>query len=189
MLDAEGWSDTFPLLPHPAELLFGSFGALVGLLPLLGVGAILLVWLRTRRPRVPTSTVQAVAAAGHDPARAPERPVGQWNARVTPQGKLPILGEGGQIRIDNGWLGFHFEGAEQPSWIVPTTHVRAGKNSLLAQSEVWIETPTTGRLNVTVSHEHINLLMDNDFKDLRERRYADEFLWLLHQSGAQLVAG
>jgi len=41
----------------------------------------------------------------------------------------------------------------------------------------------------TVSHEHINLIMDNDFKDLRERRHADEFLWMLHQSGARVHQG
>lgn len=159
-----------------------------GLLPLLFVGAIVLIFVRTRRPKVPASTMQAVAAAGHDPARPPARPVGQWNVRVSPQGTLPLLGGGGQIRIDNGWLGFHPEGAEQPAWIVPTTQVRAGKNSMLAQSEVWLESAQTGRVNLTVSHEHINLFVNNDFKDLRERRYADEFLWLLHQSGAQVVA-
>lgn len=106
---------------------------------------------------------------------------------MAPQGTLPILGEGGVVRIDNGWLGFHLEGAEQPSWIVATCQLRAGKNSFLAQSEVWIESDSTGRLNLTVSHEHINLISRNDFKDLRERRYADEFLWLLHQSGAQII--
>ena len=153
------------------------------------MGAIVLIFVRTQRPKVPASTMRAVAAAGHDPARPPARPVGQWNARVSPQGTLPLFGGGGQVRIDNGWLGFHPEGAEQPEWIVPTTQVRAGKNSMLAQSEVWLESAQTGRINLTVSHEHINLFMDNDFKDLRERRYADEFLWLLHQSGAQVIAG
>lgn len=166
---------------------FGLFSGLIGAIPLLFVGGVVLLWLKTRQPRVPTSTAQAVVAAGHDPSRAPVRPVGQWNARVSAQGKLPIFGGGGHIRIDNGWLGFHPEGAEQPAWIVPTTHIRAGKNSMLAQSEVWLESAETGRVNLTVSHEHINLFMNNDFKDLRERRYADEFLWLLHQSGAQVT--
>lgn len=156
-------------------------------LPLVAVGIGVVLWLVTRRPGVPRSTARAVVAAGHDPARPPVRPAGQWNARVSAQGTLPIAGEGGQVRIDNGWLGFHPDGRKQPSWIVPTSHVRAGKNSVLAQSEVWIESEDTGRLNLTVSHEHINLVVNNDFKDRRERRYADEFLWLLHQSGAQVL--
>lgn len=168
--------------------LFGLFGSLMGVLPLLAVGAVVFLYVRTRRPRVPTSTAQAIAAAGFDPARPPTSPVGQWNARVSAQGTLPISGSGGQIRLENGWLGFHSEGAVAPTWIVPANQVRAGKNSMLAQSEVWIESGATGRLNLTVSHEHINLIMNNDFKDLRERRYADEFLWMLHQSGAQVVA-
>lgn len=107
---------------------------------------------------------------------------------MTPQGRLPTFGEG-EVRIDNGWLGFHSGGAEQPTWIVPTSRVEAGKNSFLAQSEVWIQSEGTGRLSLTVSHEHINLLSRNDFKDLRERRYADQFLGLLHQSGARVVQG
>ena len=176
-------------MPHPAEWIFGTFSVLTGLVPLLAVGAVLLIWLRTRRPNVPTSTAQAVAAAGHDPARPPAAPVGQWNARVTPSGKLEIAGDGGTVRIENGWLGFHSGQAPTPTWIVATNRVRAGKNSMLSQGEVWIETEQTGRLNLTVSHEHINLIMSNDFKHLRERRYADEFLWLLHQSGAQVIAG
>ena len=171
------------------DALFGIFGSLASLLPLLFVGAIVFLYLRTRRPRVPASTARAVAAAGHDPARPPARPVGQWNARVSTQGTLPIAGSGGQVRIENGWLGFHSGDAVTPTWLVPANQVRAGKNSMLAQSEVWIESSQTGRLNLTVSHEHINLVMNNDFKDLRERRYADEFLWMLHQSGAQVVQG
>ncbi|MEO6019979.1 MAG: hypothetical protein ABIP45_06990 [Knoellia sp.] len=54
---------------------------------------------------------------------------------------------------------------------------------------MWIESSETGRLNLTVSHEHINLIMGNDCKDIRERRYADGFLWMLHQSGAAVFQG
>ncbi|MFC7492246.1 MULTISPECIES: hypothetical protein [unclassified Knoellia] len=170
------------------DSIFGLFSAFISAIPLLFAGALVLLWHRTRRPRVPVSTAQAVSAAGHDPARPPACPVGQWNARVTPSGRLELGGDGGTIRIENGWLGFHAGDAATPTWLVPTTRVRAGKNSMLSQGEVWVETEQTGRLNLTVSHEHINLISRNDFKDLRERRYADEFLWLLHQSGATVVA-
>lgn len=174
-------------MPDDVFDVIGLLGLGLPSLPLVAIGIGVVVWLVTRRPGVPRSTTQAVVAAGHDPSRPPARPAGQWNARVSAEGTLPLAGEGGHVRIDNGWLGFHPDGAPQPSWIVPTSHVRAGRNSMLAQSEVWVESERTGRLNLTVSHEHINLLMGNDLKDLRERRYADEFLWLLHQSGALVV--
>ena len=189
MAEDPGWPGGFALLPHPGELVFGVFSTFAGLLPLVAVGVVVFVWLRTRRPHVPTSTAQAIVAAGYDPASPPAWPVGAWNAQVTPQGSLPLFGGLGTVRVENGWLGFHPENASQPSWLVAASAVRAGKNSMLATSEVWLESGETGRLNLTVSHEHINLVMDNDFKDLRERRYADEFLFTLHQSGAQVVAG
>ena len=69
------------------------------------------------------------------------------------------------------------------------TTLRAGKNSMLERQEVWVEAPGWGRLNLTVSREHINQWMDNDFKDLRERRYADQFLWMLGSQGAVIVQG
>ena len=158
-------------------------------LPVAAIVVVVLVLVRTRRPGVPASVDRAVAAAGFDPANPPERPVGQWNAEVTPQGRLPLVaGRRGVLRIENGWVGFHHEGADEPTWLVAANRVRAGRNTMLNQSEVWFESEPTGRVNLTVSHEHINRFMDNDFKDLRERRYADEFLWLLAQSGA-VVAG
>lgn len=163
---------------------------LMGMIPLLVAGGILLAYFLSRRPRVPASTQQAVAAAGFDPTRTPASPVGQWFAEVTPDGSLPLTsGRRGTVRVENGWLGFHEGGAAQPTWIVPANQVQAGKNSMLAQSEVWLVSPPTGRVNLTVSHEHINRFMDNDFKDLRERRYADEFLWVLGQAGAVVVSG
>lgn len=183
--EGPGWPAEFPLSPHPLEL----FGALVGLVPVVVAGVVLLVWFTSRRPRTPASTDRAVAAAGHDPANPPTTAVGQWNAEVTREGHLPLTsGRRGTIRVENGWVGFHEAAAVEPTWIVPANQVLAGKNSLLAQSEVWFVSPATGRVNLTVSHEHINRFMDNDLKDLRERRYADEFLWLLAHAGAAVVA-
>ena len=169
--------------------MFGLFSVFAGLLPLLAVGVVAVLWWRTRRPRMPASTAQATVAAGYDPAHPPAWPVGQWNAQVTPQGSLPLLGGLGTVRLENGWLGFHADDAPQPTWLVAASVVRAGKNSMLAKSEVWLESGQTGRVNLTVSHEHINLWVNNDLKDLRERRYADEFLFMLHQSGAQVAVG
>lgn len=162
----------------------------MGLVPLLAAGAVLLLWLRTRRPRVPASVERAVAAAGYDPSSPPPWPVGQWNAQLSPGHGVALPGVGqGTLRVENGWLGFHPGGpAGPPQWIVPAHQVRAGKNSVLAKQEVWLETPATGRVNATVSHEHINQVLRNDLKDLRERSYADEFLWVLHQSGGTVLA-
>lgn len=189
LASSDGWADGFPFQLHPAELVFGLFSVFAGLLPLLAVGVVALLWWRTRRPRIPVSTAQATVAAGYDPAHPPAWPVGQWNAQVTPQASLPLLGGLGTVRLENGWLGFHADNAPQPTWLVAASVVRAGKNSMLAKSEVWLESGQTGRVNLTVSHEHINLWVNNDLKDLRERRYADEFLFMLHQSGAQVAVG
>ena len=166
----QGWPDGFALLPHPGELLAGLFPML------LLVAVIAFVVVRSRRPRVPSHTSHAAA-------------VGEWNAQVIPDGSLPLSAERGTIRIENGWLGFHAGGAPQPSWMVPVAHVRAGKNSGLSTAEVWLESPTTGRLQLSVSHEHISVFVGNDVRNLRERRHADEFLWLLAQSGAVVDPG
>ena len=185
MRGAQGAGDGVALLPHPGELLAGLFPML------LLVGVVVFVVVRSRRPRVPW---QPVAAAGHGPSVVgasgmPPLPVGQWNAQVLPDGSLPVSGERGTIRIENGWLGFHRGGAPDPSWLVPAAQVRAGKNSLLSNAEVWLESPATGRVQLSVSHEHIDVFVGNQVKDLRERRHADEFLWLLAQSGAVVVGG
>ncbi|WP_353950153.1 hypothetical protein V6K52_10920 [Knoellia sp. S7-12] len=124
------------------------------------------------------------------PGFAPVRPGeanGSWNAVVTADGKHPnFSGQRGHVRIENGWLGFHEENATAPTWIVPTNQIRGGCNTFLAMSEVWLESPLTGRINLTVSHEHINVLVDNDFKDHRERGYAVAFLTMLGRDGAQV---
>lgn len=112
---------------------------------------------------------------------------GEWNAVVTDDGKHPSFrGRKGHVRIENGWLGFHEGRGPEPTWLVPAHQFRGGKNSMLALSEIWLDSPQTGRINLTVSHEHINALVDNDFKDIRERRYADEFLAMLAWHGAQV---
>lgn len=177
------------LTPHPMEIGFGLVSFVMGLFPLLVVAGGVLLYLRTRRPRLPASTTQAVAAAGYDPNHPPAWPAGQWNTQVTPDGGLALFGGRGVLRLENGWLGFHPDGVEAPAWVLPARSVRAGKNSMFATSEVWLDSEQTGKVQVTVSHEHINQVMSNDLKDLRERRYADEFLYLLHQSGAQVVSG
>ena len=177
------------LNPHPMEIGFGLISVVTGLFPLLLVAGGVLLYVRTRRPRPPASTHQAVAAAGYDPNHPPAWPVGQWNTQVTPDGSLPLFGGRGVLHLENGWLGFHPEGSTEPAWVVAASSVRVGKNSMFATSEVWLDSEQTGKVQLTVSHEHINQVMTNDLKDLRERRYADEFLHLLHRSGAQVVAG
>jgi hypothetical protein len=177
-----------PLLPD----VLGWAGDLDGLFwvrPVLFVVAVVVVWVVTRQLRVPTSTAPAVVASGHDPARPPATPVGRWNARVTQHGYRELHGDSGVIHLENGWLGFHLAGVPTPTWIVPTNRVRAGKYSVLSQAEVWIDSEETGRLNLTVSHEQIPVVVGYDLRNRGQRRHADEFLWLLHQSGARLERG
>ncbi len=178
-----------PLLPDVLDWARELQGLFSSLLPiLLGLG-VLALWFGTRRLRVPASTAPAVLAAGYDPARPPPTPVGRWNARVTEHGYRELHGHSGVIHLENGWLGFHLAGVPRPTWIVPTTHLRAGKYSVLSQAEVWIDSEETGRLSLTVSHEQIPIVVGHDLRNRGQRRHADEFLWLLHQSGARVEPG
>ena len=177
------------LLPDPAEWLLGGFSLFGTLLPVI-VGLVLLaVYVRSRVPRVPVTTAPAAWAAGRAPSTVGASPVGQWNARVTPQGYREQDGVSGVVRLENGWFGFHVAGVATPTWIVPVTHLRAGLHSVFSQAEVWVESQQTGRLNLTVSHEPIEIPIGHDLRNAGQRRHADELLWLLHKAGATIDPG
>ncbi|MDT0215014.1 hypothetical protein Q9R29_14070 [Rothia sp. ARF10] len=177
------------LVPHPAEWLFGGFGLFGSLLPVLVGLGLLALYVRSRQPRVPLTTAPAAWAAGRSPSPMGVNPVGQWNARVTPQGYREQDGESGVVRLENGWFGFHVAGVVTPTWIVPVTHLRAGLHSVFSQAEVWIESEQTGRLNLTVSHEPIVIPIGSSLANAGQRRHADELLWLLHKAGATIDPG
>lgn len=157
------------LLPH-------LFSSAVGLVPLVGVGLVLLIWWRTRRvPAPPRGTVLP--------------PSDSWHAQVSTTSTLFVHGGLGTIRVDAGVLSFRPAVAGEPAWSVPVHTLRAGRNSMLSRQEVWIEAPGWQRIEITVSREHINQWMGNDVKDLRERRQADQFLWMLGSYGAAIAPG
>ncbi|CAN7452371.1 hypothetical protein [Knoellia sp. LjRoot47] len=176
-------------VPHPAEWLFGGFGLFGTLLPVLVGLGLLALYVRSRVPRVPLTTAPAAWAAGRVPSTIGPSPVGQWNARVTPRGHREQDGVSGVVHLENGWFGFHVAGVATPTWLVPVTHLRAGLHSVFSQAEVWIDSEQTGRLNLTVSHEPIEIPLGNSLANAGQRRHADELLWLLHKAGATIEPG
>ncbi|GAA4122593.1 hypothetical protein GCM10022415_26810 [Knoellia locipacati] len=177
-------------LPHPAEWLFGGVGLFGTLLPVVVGLGLLALYVRSRVPRVPLTTTSSGAwAAGRLASPVGVSPVGQWNARVTPQGHREQDGTSGVVHLENGWLGFHVAGVATPTWLVPVTHLRAGLHSVFSQAEVWIDSEQTGRLNLSVSTEPIEIPLGNDLRNAGQRRHADELLWLLHRAGAQIDPG
>ncbi len=157
------------------RVIFDLFSYAVGLIPLLGAALLVFVWLRTRRVNAAPADVVLPAAD-------------QWHAQVS-SSTMFVRGGLGTISVASGHLAFQPDVPGEPAWSVPVPTLLAGKNSMLERQEVWVEAPGWGRLNITVSREHINQWMENDFKDLRERRYADQLLWMLGAAGATIVQG
>lgn len=152
----------------------------------LGLLAIILI-VRSRRARLPSLPPAAPGALGPQAMVPGQWPRGEWNAKVDAGGFRPFSGFG-RVHLADGRLSFVPDRGEG-GWEVATAGIRAGKNTALSSAEVWLIEPSVGQLNLTVSREHINRLSDNDFKDVRERRYADEFLYALHLSGATIDPG
>jgi hypothetical protein len=114
---------------------------------------------------------------------------GTWNAEILGDGVIGALGgtvssQFGTVHVENSSMTFTPEGGA--SWSLPCSNLLIGKRGFLAidGSDVIIESPR-GPLRMNVSREHINRVMENDFKDFRERGYADEFLWVLQANGAR----
>jgi len=104
------------------------------------------------------------------------RPASSWTQ---------LFADYGTIHLDAGWLTFIRDGESEPAWQVPVPTITASQYTIFANSSLRISAPSIGELKVTVSEEHINRFSRNDFKTMRERRYAAQFLELLRQCGAR----
>jgi hypothetical protein len=114
-------------------------------------------------------------------------PSGRWAGQVRAGSSwTQLFAQYGTIYLDAGWLTFIRDGESTPAWQVPVPTITASQYTVFANSSLRLSSPTTGELKVTVSQERINRFSRNDFKTLRQRRYAGEFLQLLAQSGARV---
>ena len=118
-------------------------------------------------------------------------PAGRWNAQLVGGG---VLGAGigadfGVLDVRSGHLAFVAEGEQVPRWEVPCHAVQVRKRGLISISGADLElVGPMGAVRCTVSREHINRMVTNDLKSLRERRYADELVWVLTANGARVAS-
>jgi hypothetical protein len=148
------------------------FRLLLSVLPLAFVGVV--VYLLVHKPSGPTRLI------------APNGPL-SWEARMSAPGAMLLMGGRGRIDIVDGVVHFGSSEPDQAGWSVAATSVHAGLKSVMWSQEIWFESPVTGRIDLAVSREHINSFMRNDFKHMRERNYAREFLAALQLAGATVV--
>lgn len=115
-------------------------------------------------------------------------PEGRWYARVFNRGGVgPEWNyEEGMFLVEGGLLYFLKEGDKEPQWSVPCNELRTSPQALLNinRGNALLAGPTFSA-NVTVSKEHINRIMKNDLKRLREVSYGNEFCTLLYSLGAR----
>ncbi len=154
---------------------------------LLVVGILLIAFKRRpqRRGWAPQQQ-QHVSAQPAGPGSLPF--AGEWNAAVVPEGSglLSVRRDYGIIRLESGLLSFTPDGAAAPVWTVPCNQLVADRQSYfsLDGGDVQLSGPM-GVVRCAVSTEHINRFSTNTAKDLRERRYAAQFVGLLHAHGAR----
>jgi hypothetical protein len=111
---------------------------------------------------------------------------GTWNAMIHAENVFGAMGgslgaQDGRLELADGVLTFLPAGATTPAWSVPCTQLGVARG--LARP-VRLVGPM-GTLTCTVSHEHINRFSQNTLKDLREQRYANEFVTALQSYGAR----
>ncbi|MHA7985794.1 hypothetical protein ACX9R5_08305 [Rathayibacter sp. CAU 1779] len=112
---------------------------------------------------------------------------GSWNAHVRRDGHLDPLSGFGTLTLGNGWLTFAPDDGTVQGWSVPSVSFGVWSNFVLANSDLGIDSQPTGRLQLTVSHEHINRMSQNDFKMLRQRDTAAEFVQAMRAAGATIL--
>lgn len=122
---------------------------------------------------------------------------GQWNGEILGQGGLGAIGSTlsstfGIFEVREGLMTFTPEGVAAPDWTTPCQSLVVTKKGFLAfdGADVSLSWPTGPDLwrtaSCNISRERINRVMRNDFKDLRERGYADEFIGCLAANGARV---
>lgn len=147
------------------------------------IGGILLVVALNKKVEQPGAVPPADLAPG-------TTAYGRWNAQVVGEG---LLGAGigahfGVLDVTDQHLAFVLEGAAQPEWRVPCHAVEVRKRGFLELDGADLELAgPMGVLRCSVSREHLNRFMTNDFKSIRERGYADELVAVLAANGARVL--
>lgn len=122
---------------------------------------------------------------------------GRWNGEILGNGAISAMGGTlgstfGVFEVKQGLMTFTPDGAAEPNWTTPCSSLVVAQRGFMSfnGADVSITWPTGAgvwhQASCNVSRERINRLMDNDFKDLRERGYATEFIACLAANGARV---
>ncbi|NVM99957.1 hypothetical protein [Arthrobacter sp. SDTb3-6] len=144
------------------------------------------VWVVVRLSRNPAGTPSRPPRPVAFPA-GQGGPAGQWNAHVRRDGHLDPFSGFGTLTLAGGMLTFVPDDGTSASWSLPSAAFGVWSNSVLANSDLTVDSQATGRLLLTVSHEGINRISRNNFKTLRERRTSGEFIQAMRACGATIV--
>jgi len=115
---------------------------------------------------------------------------GTWNAEILGSGALGALGgtlgsNFGTMHVADGLLTFRPEDASTHPWSLPCQQVLVSKRGLISLNGADVQLQwTQGTLRCNVSTEKINRLVDNDYKQLRQRGHADGFIAALSRRAA-----
>ena len=178
------------------------------LLPILFGGLVLffivlfIVIARFKIVEQPGATLADPAAAAPGPwgdAPSPGAAAGRWNGEILGSGVGGAIGSTlsstfGVFEVREGVMTFTPDGASAPDWTTPCAALVVARKGFISfngadVSISWQSGPGAWQTAAcNVSRERINRLMDNDFKDLRQRGYASEFIACLAANGARVNA-
>ncbi|WP_205474428.1 hypothetical protein [Nocardioides sp. SYSU D00038] len=160
-----------------ALLVVGALGLLVVV-----AGAVALVRSFRSPPAVPPGPVPPLA-----PAVA-----STWNLEVLGGGVIGAMGGTlnaiyGTLHVDDGRASFTVDGATGPAWTVACRDLHVIRQGLgpFAVASLRLVGPM-GEIRCNASREHLNRVVDNPVKDLRESGYADALARALSAHGARL---
>lgn len=152
---------------------------------------------RVEQPGAALSDPAAMAPGPWGDAPSFGAPAGRWNGEILGTGALGAIGSTlsstfGVFEVRNGVMTFTPDGAAAPDWTSRCPALVVAKKGFMSFDSAdvsisWQSGPGVWQTAAcNVSRERINRLMDNDFKDLRERGYASEFIASLAANGARV---
>ncbi len=175
--------------PTLLAILFPLVFAVLAVLFLVGLVVVgRLRGVEEARPPAPFASRGSVPEAGA---------AGRWNAEILGAGVMGAAGSTltstfGVFEVCDATLTFTPDGADAVGWTTPCRTLGVTGRGLMSLdgADVSLTWPTGPgawhTVSCNVSGERINKVMGNDFKDVRERRYAAEFIACLGANGARV---
>jgi hypothetical protein len=93
----------------------------------------------------------------------------------------------GRLRVTDGMLSWQPDGWGVPVWTVPAGEVIGGAAGALSSFELWLETPVTGAVAVSVDPPDGAWAARGNVPDLRGQVLLDRFVGALRAGGARIL--